>query len=318
MPTTATDHFETLTNRTKVVRDRVRGVVHGRYNGLYLYGRAGTRKTHTVCTTLEALGAGYVYTNGHMTPGGLFDILQSNPDKVVVIDDVASLFNQPVALQLLLAALGNRHDGSRVRLIRHTTAHGDRIVEYTGGVICVSNLPLAAHRNEVLKALTDRVYVMEYDPTDDEMAALLGHIASNGVRGVPAKQCLRVLTYLLDEMKARDIRPTVRSFVDKAMADYELHQNGQCETHWKDLIVSDLEQAMVAPQHPTTDLSRTERVDAEQRIALSVYLTFDTRAERVEAWAARTGKSQPALYRRLKELRQAGKLSVDGGTKAAG
>lgn len=311
MPAKTTDHYDSLMKKLKVVRDRVRGVVHGTYNGLYLYGRPGTSKSYTVCTTLEALGVQYVYKNGHMRPGGLFDLLERNPDKVIVLDDVSSLFGQPVALQLLLAALGNRHDGSGVRLIGHTTAHGDRTVPFTGGVICLSNLPLAAHRNEVLKALTNRVFMIEYAPTDEEMAALLGHIADKGVRGLTPTECHRVLSFLLDQMKARDIQPTVRQYVDKALADYELFKSKKCETHWKDLIVSDLEQSMVELQHPTTDLSRAEQVEADQRIALSVYLSFETRVERVQEWKNRTGKSQPVFYRRLAELREAGKLPAD-------
>ena len=43
-----------LMQQMKVLKDRVRGVVHGKYNGLYLYGRAGTAKTFTVRTTRPA------------------------------------------------------------------------------------------------------------------------------------------------------------------------------------------------------------------------------------------------------------------------
>ncbi len=39
-------HLESLTSQIKVVKDRVRGVVHRKHTGLYLFGRQGTGKTN--------------------------------------------------------------------------------------------------------------------------------------------------------------------------------------------------------------------------------------------------------------------------------
>jgi hypothetical protein len=103
----------------------------------------------------------------------------------------------------------------------------------------------------------------------------------------------------------------VRLFVDKAMRDFELSEAGLTETHWKDLVCSNLEQQLIELKHPTNDLSRAEQIAAERRIALDVLLTFETKAERIEQWKNRTGKSQAAFYRRVKELRVKGQLSND-------
>ena len=148
----ALDYYDDLMRQTKVVKDRIRGVVHGQHNGMYLHGRPGTSKTYIVRTTLDTLGANYAYSNGHLTPIGLFDLLVENRDRVIVMDDVTSLFNQPIALQLLLAALGNPHDGSKARQVRYKTAKGDVVVPFSGGVVGISNLPLAGHHSEVLGA----------------------------------------------------------------------------------------------------------------------------------------------------------------------
>lgn len=307
------DLYEDLMTQTKVVKDRIRGVFHGQHNGMYLHGRPGTSKTFVVRTTLETLGANYAYSNGHLTPIGFFDLLADNRDRVIVLDDVASLFNQPIALQLLLAALGNPHDGSKARNVRYKTAKGDVVVPFTGGVICISNLPLAGHHPEVLAALRDRINVINYEPSDEHIIALIHKIACYGVGNLPPEKCRMVAVFLLQQCKLREIRPSVRLYVDKALKDYALYEAGKTETHWRDLVVSTLEQQLVELRHPQRDLSRAEQVEAERRIALDIHLSFETREERIEQWEVRTGKSQATFYRRVKELSTTGRLQISAG-----
>lgn len=302
------EHYVELMKQVKVVKDRVRGVVHGKSNGVYLHGRPGTSKTYMVCSTLDTLAVNYSYSNGHLTPIGLFDLIAENRDRIIVLDDVSAIFNQPIALQLLLAALGNPHDGSKARPVKYKTAKETRIVPFSGGIICISNLPLDGHHHEVLNALKDRAFVVNYEPTDDEIIALIWKLADDGVAGVPPDKARMVATFLIEQCKLREVRPSVRLFVDKALKDYQLHEAGKCETDWRDLVVSNLKQQVMPLQHPTNDLSRTEQVETERRIALAIFLSSQSRAERVEQWQTRTGKSQAAFYRRLKELKDTGRL----------
>jgi len=301
-------HLEELRKQQSIIKDRIRGVVHNEANGMYLHGRPGSSKTFMVRTTLDVLAVPHTYSNGHVTPIGLFQLIENNRNGIIVLDDVSSLFSQPIALQLLLAALGNSHDGSRVRLVRHKTAKGDVVVPFTGGIMAISNLPLAGHNREVLSALNDRVYVIGYEPTDQQIEAQIMEIASTGPRDVPADKAQQVAHFLLTECKRIDMRPSIRLFVDKALVDYRLWDAERTESHWKDLVISSLKQETFVPEREQRDLSRTERTDAERRIALGVYLDFEGREERVEAWKERTGKSQAAFYRRLDELRKANQL----------
>lgn len=303
------NHYDELMLQLKVVKDRVRGVIKGTCNGFYLHGGPGTSKTHTVCSTLDSLAVKYTYSSGHLTPIGLFQLLAENRDRVIVLDDVSSIFNQPIALQLLLAALGNRHDSSGVRRVRHTTAKADSVVDFTGGIICISNLPLKSHSNEVIKALGDRVYVISYEPSEEQIIAMIEHIASQGIDGVAPSDARKVCTFLVTECNHRNIKPTVRMFVDKAIKDFKLHEMGGSELHWQDLIASNLEQQLVVLSQPTSDLSRAEKKEAEQRIALEICVTIDAPTERVAAWKERTGKSQQSLYRRMADLKKEGRLS---------
>jgi hypothetical protein len=255
-----------------------------------------------VRTTLEELEVSYAYSSGHLTPIGLFELLAENESGVIVLDDLTALFSQPDALQLLLAALGNQIY-SKGRPIRYKTAKGDRRLSFSGGIIFISNRPLDSHSDEVLAALDDRVFVLGYEPSDEQIVALIYHIADRGVRGISANECRTVATFLIDGCRCRNIRPSMRLFLDKALRDYEFFAAGNSETDWRDLIVSNLEQRLVEPQHPGKELNQS-LAEAERRIALDVSSRFATREERVAAWKEQTGKSQATLYRRISEVRR--------------
>lgn len=301
-------HYEELTRQIKIVKDRVRGVVHRHSTGFYLHGRPGTSKTYTVRTTLDTLEVSYTLHTGHLTPIGLFDLLDENRDGVIVLDDVSAIFSQPIALQVLLAALGNPHDGSQVRLVRYKSANEVRTVSFTGGLICISNIPLTGHRREILAAIKDRVNVINYEPTDEQIIALIRRIAQDRVDGVAPAEAVKVATFLIEQCQVHGIRPSVRLFVDKALKDYKLYRERKCETHWRDLVVSNLKEQVVELQHATNDLSRAEQIETERRIAEEICRNYPTCKEQIEAWKKRTGKSKAALYRRRKELKKAGRL----------
>jgi hypothetical protein len=66
------DTAEAVSRRLQVIRDRVAQVAKGFAAGLYLYGRPGISKTHTVIETLfQTVGVGkFTHDKGHLTPIG--------------------------------------------------------------------------------------------------------------------------------------------------------------------------------------------------------------------------------------------------------
>ena len=57
-----------LNRRQAIVRDYVRGVARQYATGLYLFGRPGTSKTHTVRAVMEGeIREPYTYQRGHLT-----------------------------------------------------------------------------------------------------------------------------------------------------------------------------------------------------------------------------------------------------------
>jgi hypothetical protein len=244
------------------------------------------------------------YSNGHLTPAGLFELIEANPHSVIVLDDVTSIFNAPKALQILLAALGTPHDGSRTRTIRYRTANTDRVVYFEGSIIAISNLPLGEHSGQVLQALQDRVHVMAYEPTDEEIESQILEIANSSQRGVAPPDAVEVATYLLDECRVLGIRPSVRLFVDKALVDYRQWKDENTESHWHDLVRSSVRQMVIPQQHGLRDMSRKDQMAAERKLVAEICATHCSRTERLQAWKRQTGKGQSAFYRRLQELEQ--------------
>jgi len=288
--------------KQSLIRDRIRGVVHQASNGVYLHGRAGVSKTYLVRSTLDNLCQRHAYSNGHLTPVGLFELIEANPQSVIVLDDVTSIFGSPKALQILLAALGTSHDGSHKRPVCYKTANTDRVVFFEGSIVAISNLSLGEHSSQVLQALQDRVQVMAYEPTDDEIEAHIYEIAGTSPRGVSVSDAFEVAGFLLDECRTVGVRPSLRLFIDKALADFKLWNDGNCESHWHDLVRSSVRQSVILQTHGLRDMTRKDQMAAERKLVLEICATYCSRPERLKAWKQETGKSQSAFYRHFRGL----------------
>lgn len=293
-----------LQQRLKVIRDRVRGVALRQHTGFYLFGRPGTSKTHTVRTTLDEMGTQYEEHSGHITDLGLFDLLSENPDRIILLDDVSSIFEHKVALQILLAACGNGNSNRGVRTIKYKRRGHDETILFTGGIIAISNLEL--HDNPVMEALKSRVNYLKYDPTDQQVKALMLEIASEGWVSPNGKmmpdECVDVADFLIAESHRHKVRLDIRNLVDKAFSDYLQWRNKMTETHWKDLITSTLEEQLVELKHTPKLISRDATKRDEQITARSISNEYPDRETRLKKWKELTGKSERAFYRRLQEI----------------
>jgi hypothetical protein len=303
-PTTSHDPLAELEDRLRVIRDRVRGVALGHHNGFYLFGRAGTSKTYTVKTTLEEIGKQYAYHSGHLTDIGLFELLEENHDRVIVLDDVSAIFKQKIGLQLMLAALGNQPSDRGTRIVKYKRKGADWTIRFTGGIIAVSNLEL--HTEPVLAALKSRVHYLKYDPSDEQMEAMILDVASKGWTAgqltMTPFECREVAKFLVAESRHLSIRLDMRNLVDKAYPDYLQHRSNQTDTHWKDLVRSSLEEQLIALQHSPEKDTREGTKMKEQILVRTLMTDCQEREDRIQRWHKLTGKSERAFYRRLQEL----------------
>jgi hypothetical protein len=297
--------YADLQNRLGVVRDRVMAVANRYASGFYLYGRAGTSKTYTIQQTLKRNGVSFYYHTGHLTPLGLFELLTDQHDRTIVLDDVSEILQQKVALQILLAALGNQTGTVPKRTVKYRRQGDEQKVNFSGGIIMISNIEL--HATPLLRALRSRVHCLRYEPSDEHVAALMRHIASRGCKRKTSRmspeECEEVTKYLIMESRRLDLRLDVRVLVDKAFPDYRLHRDGHATTHWKDLLTTTLEEHLGDLHNtPVPKPGRQQTKMEEHRIIRAIQKKFQDQKARIDEWQRQTGKTERAYYRRLAEL----------------
>jgi hypothetical protein len=297
---------QNLRRRQGVLRDYVRGVARHYATGLYLFGRPGTAKTHTVRDVLEReIREIFTYRRGHLTPMGLFDLLADHPDEVIVLDDLASIFRSEVALQILLSALEPPKGRDRDRVVIYKRQGHEERISFRGGIICISNRVL--HNDELLGAFKSRVNVLNYNPSDAHLGALMLGLAEMGWPDerptASAGECREVARFVIAELLRRGCRFDLRLFLDKALPNYQQVKDGEAESDWRDLVAASIEEHLAELRHdPETAESRAARKEEEHRVLLEIVRDYATREERVGEWTRRTGKSERAFYRRLAEI----------------
>jgi hypothetical protein len=285
--------LEKLRETNGVIRDRVRAVASGRKTGLYLCGRAGIAKTTIVRELLDSSGATYRYENGASTALAIFNKLEEFPEHTLVLDDVGPCFNDKHFFPLMLAALG-KGDRNNVRVVRYETSRRRREVRYRGGLIFISNLDLGGHSPDVVRALKERINVIHYDPSDRQIEAVIRQIAAGRNPGVRKREALEVAEFLMEACREK-VRLSIRLFAEKALNDFRDWKAGRTETHWQDLILSDLSEAAVV-DHDRVRTGNEVVNDIHRQALLEVWSKYQTSAERIAAFKALVGRGKDCMY----------------------
>ncbi len=166
---------------------------------------------------------------------------------------------------------------------------------FTGGIILIANCPL--DNLPQAQALRTRIPCLHYKASNEELAALFRKIASRGHRHGPYElspaDCLEVVQEILSRSRRLqwnlDLRLLVNAFQDRLQ-----FMHGAAETDWRVLLDSRMQERTVVTDHPP---SRAERKRREEDLAGRIAQL--PREERLRVWVEQTGKSEPALYRRL-------------------
>ncbi len=196
-------------------------------------------------------------------------------------------------MQILLAALdGKPGEG---RKVTYKCKDKDESFFFTGGIIAISNLPLAT--DPLARALESRMLTLEHEPTDEEIAALMRQLAGKGYKSLTAEQCLEVVDFLIDETRHYDGRLDLRHFT-KALHDRLQSEAGQSQTHWQDLVRSSLRQPIFDAAGLKTKREEIARDRARVAEAMSKFPN-DT-ARQIE-WS---GLKKSTFYARKKEVEQ--------------
>jgi hypothetical protein len=292
------DHVQALL--TAEIIDVAQRVNHG----LYIYGRPGTSKTHTIHTILRDAGIRFCYQQGHCTPWALFSALQADADGIHVLDDVTELFRQKHGLEICNAALGMQRDGRRIITYLHRLDAPKRVV-FTGAIIAIANQPARS------QALSSRVHCFHYDLSDDDMDELMARVASGpwthpslgaSLTSDECKACLAQLRHTkkgLDE-SGRMVRLDMRHLI-KVYSLYLSEKLHHTAVPWSQRLEALLRQEItsVVPRTKAGQIEHERQIAAE---ILAQHPHRTDRAARLKSWEEETGKSQAALYRRMSEL----------------
>jgi len=161
------EEFKHLDARYKGVEQFVEQIALGNVRSLIINGHPGIGKTHSVKKYLEKYAKGnYFVVTGRITLLSLYQALYSfkNKGKVLVLDDVDSVFSNIEGLNILKAAMdttaSRKIDWLSTTSKLNTMGLPDSFT-FNGGVILISNVGFGGGSSKLvthLTALKDRSY----------------------------------------------------------------------------------------------------------------------------------------------------------------
>lgn len=234
-------------------------IIKGASNALFVAGRGGTGKTHTVEEELAKGGMregdGYLKIAGTATPYGIYTALFNNRKGIVLFDDCDSALADQEGRNIIKAATDtkkvrkiswNKKSGGIIPAERYDelSAGGTLPVtdektgnplypnsfEFTGRVVFISNLKL--DKLDPDKALRTRGYIIDIDPTDAELIDHMEFIAhkiplENG--GYPDKDDIKqVIAEIRKSKNKNDI--SLRKLVRGLNIKSEMGNDGDWKT----------------------------------------------------------------------------------------
>jgi len=172
-----------INERFQIMEDYVDMVAARSLASTIVTGEGGLGKTYTVMKALRNSGLkditkmdigakfdgqrGYVVVKGYSTPKGLFRTLYENRNQIIVFDDCDSVLRDPVAVNILKAALDS-YEERVVTWNAESWSNSEDLqksFEFTGGVIFISNMPKA----KVPQAIRSRAMCADVGMTRDEV-----------------------------------------------------------------------------------------------------------------------------------------------------
>lgn len=179
------------------------------------------------------------------------------------------------------------------RIVTYKSADVEKKVLFSGAIIAISNVPL---RNDPLaRALGSRIVMVEHEPSDNEIAAFMRHMAMNGFDDLSADECVEVAEFIISETRQFDLRLDLRHLT-KAFQDFRQHKHGQSRTSWRDLVRTSLRKLAIEPITISSKKDEIELQRQKVRNAIKKHPN-DRNAQMVEA-----GLKQSTFYNRLKEV----------------
>jgi hypothetical protein len=210
--------------------------------------------------------------------------MSEHPDAVILADDTSEQLKNERSRKYWMKALGGNYGESR--LVGYQREGASQEVVFSGGLIYLTNEESAP------PAFSSRVSVIKHDPTQEQLHAVMLHLATAGCpeRKMNSRECLEVTEFLISEMIERNEPCDLRDQSQHAYGDYCLWRSGGSLLHWKDLIRSHLDQKRMlreaksksaSPVGPGVRESRLEEERGRVRWILGLY---DKRSDQLSMW----------------------------------
>lgn len=301
-------HFSSYKQKQQTVIDRVTGIVNRRHNGLYVWGDTGVGKTWNIEETLKAAQErgirSFKKLAGKCTPLGLFELARDFADAILFVDDDPTLVKDSLSQQILLHLCGDgnidENTGRNVRVITNIKSKNRETCQFTGSVVISNNVRLG--NMPVLRALQGRIRTYHFRATQSELVAMLRHLTEIIEHtDVDAEERKEICEFIISETENSQQQIDLR-LLKHGISDYLQWKNGEVKVHWKELVVSSMQDYYA----PVPTLSRDERKTHEQDHILELIEEMSDSGGSKEAvvddWMKVNEKKKTAFYDRLKEL----------------
>jgi hypothetical protein len=301
-------HFDSYRRKQQTVIDRVTGIINRRHNGLYVWGETGVGKTWNIEETLQGAQErglrSHKKLTGKCTPLGLFELARDSSDAILFVDDDPTLVKDSLSQQILLHLCGDgkidESTGRNTRMITNIKSKNRETCQFTGSVIISNNVRLA--NMPVLRAIQGRIRTYHFRPTTSELVAMLRHLTETIEHPeVDAEERSEICEFIIAETENSQQQIDLR-LLKHGISDYIQWKNGEVKVHWKQLVVSSMQDYYA----PVPTLSREERKTHEKDLILELVEecseTGGSKEGVIEQWMSVNGKKKTAFYDRLKEL----------------
>jgi hypothetical protein len=308
MKETDHQHLASYRQKQQTVIDRVTGIINRRHSGLYVWGETGVGKSFNIEATLkDAQEQGmrsHKKLTGKCTPLGLFELARDFSDAILFLDDDPTLVQDRVSQQMLLHLCGdgrtNPETGRNERLVTNVKSKSRETCLFTGSVIISNNVRLG--NMPVLRALQGRIRTFHFRPTTSELVAMLRHLADTIDHAyTDLEERREVCEFIIAEAENSQQQIDLR-LLKHGLSDFEQYWRGEASIHWKELVVSSMQDYYA----PVPTLSREERKTHEQDQILELIEEMSeadgSKEAVVEDWMRTNEKKKTAFYDRLKEL----------------
>jgi hypothetical protein len=286
-----------------LIRDYVRGVVLRFATGFFLCGNGGISKSHTVLNEVEKLGADYKLFNSRMSGRGLFQALAEYPNTTHILEDMERIVGDKDSQGVLRSALWSQRgeDGKLKRVVTWSTARGIESICFTGGIIMLSNRPLADLPE--LRAIRTRISHLHLMANDQEIASLMRRIAckgfQHGEQAMTADECQMVCEYLIAESQTKLAHLDLR-LLDNSFRDFLLWKAVHTTSHGMTLVTTRLD----GRKEDSVSTPRDRQLDEDLRCLEVVLSQFPSTMTAQIEWCRMRNKSRASFFRYKRALEE--------------